>query len=78
EKEGSLKFFLQKFSLDSKADMPYDKIEIASIAYVSLFDTHYRANGIKVRNLLSACAIKRDMVISTRLPEDIEKVKYPA
>ncbi|CAI2187090.1 13490_t:CDS:2, partial [Funneliformis geosporum] len=26
EKEGSLKFFLQKFSLDSKADMPYDKM----------------------------------------------------
>ncbi|CAI2200815.1 7307_t:CDS:2, partial [Funneliformis geosporum] len=26
EKEGSLKFFLQKFGLDSKADMPYDKM----------------------------------------------------
>ncbi|CAI2195258.1 8661_t:CDS:2, partial [Funneliformis geosporum] len=82
EKKGSLKFFLQKFGLDSKADMPYDKCEksiqrrkkaplrqpreicvkeVASIAYVSLFDTHYRANGMKVRNLLSACAIKRDM-----------------
>jgi len=50
-----------------------DYREVASIAYVSLFDTHYRANGMKVRNLLSACAIKRDMVISTRVPEDIEK-----
>ncbi|CAI2169259.1 19178_t:CDS:2 [Funneliformis geosporum] len=27
EKEGSLKFFLQKCSFDSKADMPYDKYE---------------------------------------------------
>ncbi|CAI2189214.1 15715_t:CDS:2, partial [Funneliformis geosporum] len=113
-----------KFSFDSKADMPYDKMwkiysetkkspsssttrnmrkvaqyciintlhcqellvnqsiindyrEVVSIAYVSLFDTYYRANRMKVRNLLSACAIKRDMVISTKLPEDIEKGKYP-
>ncbi|CAI2202020.1 2293_t:CDS:1, partial [Funneliformis geosporum] len=54
-----------------------DYREVASIAYVSLFDTHYRANGMKVRNLPSACAIKRDMVISTRLSKDIEKGKYP-
>ncbi|CAI2196490.1 9604_t:CDS:2, partial [Funneliformis geosporum] len=70
EKEGSLKFFLQKFSLDSKADMPYDKL------YTALS----RAFGkpkIKIRNLLNACAIKRDMVISTKVPEDIEKGKYP-
>ena len=26
EKEGSLKFFLEKFGLDAKADMPYDKM----------------------------------------------------
>ncbi|RIB01140.1 hypothetical protein C2G38_2297601 [Gigaspora rosea] len=124
EKEGSLKFFLQKCGLDTKADMPYDKMwkiyseakkssssstarnmrevahyciidalrcqellvnqsiindyrEVASIAYVSLFDTHYRANGMKVRNLLGACAIKRDMVISTKVCENIEKGKYP-
>ena len=104
EKEGSLKFFLQKCGLDSKADMPYDKMwkiyseakkspssstarkmrevayyciidalrcqellvklsqineyrEVKSIAYVSLFDTHYRANRIKVRNFLGAYAL---------------------
>ncbi|CAI2192640.1 7082_t:CDS:2, partial [Funneliformis geosporum] len=105
EKEDSLKFFLQKFGLDTQSsstarymrevaqyciiDILYcqellvnqsiinDYREVASIAYIFLFDTHYRANGMKVRNLLSACAIKRDMVISTRLPEDIEKGKYP-
>ncbi|CAB5208415.1 unnamed protein product [Rhizophagus irregularis] len=124
DKKGSLKFFLQKCGLDSKADMPYDKMwkiyseakknpssttarnmrevayyciidalrcqellvnqsiindyrEVASIAYVSLFDAHYRANGMKVRNLLGAYAVKRDMVISTRVHENIEKGKYP-
>src|SRR3954471_582860 len=53
-----------------------DYREVASIAYVSLFDAHYRANGMKVRNLLGAYAVKRDMVISTRVPENIEKGKY--
>ncbi|CAI2192090.1 11540_t:CDS:2, partial [Funneliformis geosporum] len=86
EKEGSLKFFLQKFGLDNalccqellvNQSIINDYREVASIAYVSLFDTHYRANGMKVRNLPSACAIKRDMVISTRLSKDIEKGKYP-
>ncbi|CAG8737140.1 14502_t:CDS:1, partial [Gigaspora rosea] len=54
-----------------------DYREVASIAYVSLFDSHYRVNGMKVRNLLGAYAFKRDMVISTRIPENTEKVKYP-
>ncbi|CAI2189408.1 5224_t:CDS:2, partial [Funneliformis geosporum] len=53
-----------------------DYREVASIAYVSLFDTHYYANKIKVQNLLSAYAIKQDMVISTRVSKDIEKRKY--
>src|SRR5436305_15228160 len=54
-----------------------DYREVASIAYVSLFDAHYRANGMKVRNLLGAYAIKRDIVFSTRVCENIEKGKYP-
>ncbi|GBC13605.2 DNA polymerase family B-domain-containing protein [Rhizophagus irregularis DAOM 181602=DAOM 197198] len=123
EKEGSLKFFLQKCSLDAKADMPYDKMwktyseakrdpspstarkmrevayyciidalrcqellvklsqineyrEVASIAYVSLFDTHYRANGMKVRNLLGSYAFKRDMLFNVRISKKVEKGKY--
>ncbi|CAI2199971.1 1535_t:CDS:2, partial [Funneliformis geosporum] len=52
-------------------------LEVASIAYVSLFDTHYRANEMKVQNLLDIYAIKRDLVISTRIPKNIEKGKYP-
>ncbi|PKK61378.1 DNA/RNA polymerase [Rhizophagus irregularis] len=124
EKGGSLKFFLKKCGLDTKADMPYDVMwriyseakqdptpsitrkmrevanyciidalhcqellvklsqindyrEVASIAHVSLFDSHYRANGMKVRNLLGAYAFKRDMLFSTRVCENIEKGKYP-
>src|SRR6266542_2603555 len=99
EKKSSLKFYLKLCGLESKADMPFNKLwnyyfeakelfsditarnmhkvanyciidalhcqeliikynvindyrEVISIAYVSLFDTHYRANGMKVRNLL--------------------------
>src|SRR5271170_6372397 len=54
-----------------------DYREVASIAHVSLFDSHYRANRMKVRNLLGAYAFKRDMVFSTRVCENIEKGKYP-
>ena len=54
-----------------------DYREVASIAYVSLFDSHYCANGMKVQNLLGAYAFKRDIVISTRIPENTEKSKYP-
>src|SRR5581483_1632752 len=55
-----------------------DYREVASIAHVSLFDSHYRANGMKVRNLLGAYAFKRDMLFSTRVCENIEKGKYPS
>ncbi|CAG8717919.1 8537_t:CDS:1, partial [Gigaspora rosea] len=49
-----------------KRNVINDYREVASIAYVSLFDSHYRANGMKVRNLLGAYAFKHDMVFSTR------------
>ncbi|RIA99210.1 DNA polymerase family B-domain-containing protein [Glomus cerebriforme] len=54
-----------------------DYREVAFIAYVSLFDTYYRANGIKVRNLLDAYAVKQDILFNTRVCENIEKGKYP-
>ncbi|CAI2198566.1 19999_t:CDS:2, partial [Funneliformis geosporum] len=54
--------------LDTKADMPYDEIEVTSIAHVSLFDSHYHANEMKVRNLLNTYAFKRDMGIESRRP----------
>ncbi|CAB5186435.1 unnamed protein product [Rhizophagus irregularis] len=60
-----------------KRNVINDYREVASIAYVSLFDTHYRANGMKVRNLLGAYAVKRDMLFSTIPCEEKEKGKYP-
>src|SRR3954471_16598861 len=51
--------------------------EVAFIAYVILFNSHYCANGMKVRNLLGACSFKRDIVFSTKIPKNIEKGKYP-
>ncbi|CAI2197435.1 13192_t:CDS:1, partial [Funneliformis geosporum] len=54
-----------------------DYREVTSIAHVSLFDSHYRANGMKVRNLLGAYSFKRDMVFNSRVCENIEKRKYP-
>ena len=61
-----------------KRNVINDYREIVSIAYVSLFDSHYQANGMKVRNLLGAYAFKCDMVFSTRVFEDFEKGKYPS
>ena len=54
-----------------------DYREIVFISHVSLFDSHYHANGMKVRNLFSAYAVKRDMVFSIRVFENLEKGKYP-
>ena len=51
--------------------------EVASIAYVFLFDTHYHANGMKVGNLLGAYATKCNMLFSTICHKDKEKGKYP-
>ncbi|CAI2177531.1 19353_t:CDS:2 [Funneliformis geosporum] len=96
EEKRSLKFFLKKCDLDTKADMPYDKIcitlpgafvklsqindyrGVTFIAHVSLFNSHYRANRMKIRNLLDAYAFKRDMIFSSRVCENIEKGKYPS
>ena len=97
----SLRYFLEKYGLDGKADMPMSKLwkyyseakdrasdsskkhmheivnyciidalccqdlmvksnvindyrEVASIAHISLFDSHYYAIGTKVSNLLGA------------------------
>ena len=54
-----------------------DYREVTSIAYVSLFDTHYQANGMKVRNLLGAYAAKRNMLFSTISCKNKENGKYP-
>ncbi|CAG8615642.1 11662_t:CDS:2 [Cetraspora pellucida] len=59
-----------------KCNVINDYREVASIAHISFFDSHYHANGMKVRNLLGAYAFKHDMVFSTRVCKNIEKGKY--
>ena len=51
--------------------------EVTSIAYISLFDTHYHVIGIKVRNLLDAYTTKHNMLFSIICYKDKEKDKYP-
>ncbi|RIA96631.1 hypothetical protein C1645_815172 [Glomus cerebriforme] len=58
-----------------KKNVINDYRKVASIAYVSLFNSYYRANGVKVRNLLNAYAFKHNMLFSTRVSKNIEKDK---
>lgn len=60
-----------------KRNVINDYREVATIAYVFLFDTHYQANGMKVQNLLSVYATKRNMLFSTISCKDTENGKYP-
>nr|CAG8573485.1 6797_t:CDS:2 [Entrophospora candida] len=49
---------------------------VASIAYISLFDSHYYAIGMKVRNLLGAEAWKRNILV-TMIMKKTEKESFP-
>jgi len=60
-----------------KRNVINDNREIASIAFISLFDSHYYAGGMKVCNLLGAEAWKRDMLVSMIPGKDVESGKYP-
>src|SRR6266542_906197 len=60
-----------------KRNVINDYREVTFIAYVSLFDIYYCANGMKVRNLLDAYTTKRNMLFSTIYHKDKEKDKYP-
>ncbi|PKC59830.1 DNA/RNA polymerase [Rhizophagus irregularis] len=51
--------------------------EIASIAFLSLFDAHYFAGGMKVCNLLGASAWRDGILTSTISIEQTETGKYP-
>ena len=120
----SLKFFLEKYGLDGKADMPMSKLwkyysearcgtsdssiknmhkivnycvidalrcqelmvkeniikdyrEVASIAYISLFDTHYYAIRTKVSNLLGAEAWTQNILYTTKISSQKTSGKFP-
>ncbi|CAB5098471.1 unnamed protein product [Rhizophagus irregularis] len=51
--------------------------EVASIAFLLLFDAHYFAGGMKVCNLLSASAWQRGILTSMISSQQTETGKYP-
>jgi len=58
-----------------KNNIIQDKREISTLAYTSLFDAFMRANGCKVRNLIIANAIKRNLFVNTIKKEEEEEDK---
>jgi DNA polymerase elongation subunit (family B)/DNA-binding transcriptional MerR regulator len=54
-----------------------DKREIANLSYTNIHDAFYRANGMKVRNLIISRATPRNIKISNIPNEEIENGKYP-
>jgi hypothetical protein len=58
-----------------KNNIIQDKREIAKLSYTSLFDAFYRANGCKVRNLIIANAIKKNLFVNTIKKEEKEEDK---
>ena len=58
-----------------KNNIIQDKREVAKLSYTSLFDAFYRANGSKVRNLIIAKAIKRNLFVNTIKKEEKEEDK---
>lgn len=55
-----------------------DRREVANLSYTSVFDALYRANGMKVRNLVIARGQKRGLKFSNiNNNGDVEQGKYP-
>ncbi|CAB4468846.1 unnamed protein product [Rhizophagus irregularis] len=54
-----------------------DYREVASIAYITLFDTHYYAIGTKVSNLLGAEAWTQDILFSMKTSNQKASGKFP-
>ena len=54
-----------------------DYREVASITYISLFDTHYYAIGMKVSNLLSAEAWAQNILYTIKISDQKASGKFP-
>lgn len=54
-----------------------DKREVANISYTSIYDAFYRANGMKVRNLVIARGNLRNLKISNIANNVVVEGKYP-
>jgi DNA polymerase elongation subunit (family B) len=53
-----------------------DKRELSNMSYVNLYDSFYKANGMKVRNLIAARCDENDILFSNAKVNN-EKIKYP-
>src|SRR5437763_10720090 len=71
----SKKFFLAVFPF-SIAKGPNDYKKVTSIAYITLFDTHYYAIEKKVCNLLGAKAWVQNILFTMKASEQKESEKY--
>jgi DNA polymerase elongation subunit (family B) len=60
-----------------KQNIINDYREVALIAYISLFDTHYYAIGTKVSNLLGAEAWAEDILFTMKIPNKKASRKFP-
>jgi len=58
-----------------KNNIIQDKREVSKLSYTSLYDAFYRANGSKVKNLIIAKAIKRNLFVNTIKKEEREEDK---
>lgn len=57
----------------------YDKRELSSMSYVSLYDSFYRADGMKVRNVIGSYCTRYGIAYPAQAPNrgDSEKIHYP-
>jgi hypothetical protein len=58
-----------------KNNVIQDRREISTLAYTSMFDAFYRANGCKVRNLIISEAIDKDLFVNNIKTEEKEEDK---
>jgi DNA polymerase elongation subunit (family B) len=54
-----------------------DKRLLGALSYTTMDDCIYRANGMKVRNMIIAKAQQRNLHVSNRPPKKVEIGKYP-
>lgn len=56
-----------------------DKRELSTLSYTSLYDSYYRADGMKVRNLIGNCAHKFGIAFSNQAPDvsESDRTHYP-
>lgn len=69
--------------LNMKRNVIQDKREVARLSYTSLFDSFYRADSLRVTNLIVSTCLQQNIFSSTlierksSIDDEIKKVKFP-